>query len=308
MSETPSPSLPASDGPVPSTPDQQALQAAFERILRPLASLALARGLPCAVAEELLRAAFVDAARQARPDPAAHGLVSGISTATGLSRREVTRLLGARRTSIASRRWPAGELFTRWLSDPALKPARGQSRSLPRQGPAPSFEALAQSITRDVHPRSLLDELCRLGLARHDEKNDRVELQRDAFVPKGDFARMLGFLGANVGDHLSAAVDNTTVDTTRHLEQAVFADELSRESLQAVRTLISEHWQAIFARLVPTFEALIAEDRLAGRRQDQRMRVGLYTYSSTMTAPGDGEATGRSTAKADTRRNQKEST
>jgi len=274
----------------PSTPDQQALQSALALVLRPLADLAIARGLPYAVAEELLRAAFVSAARRAQPQPesAAHGLVSRVSTATGLSRREVTRLLQPGGAPVVSRRWPAGELFTRWLGDPALKPARGQPRRLPRQGPAPSFESLAQAITRDVHPRSLLDELCRLGLARLDEASDAVELQRDAFVPKGDFARMLGFLGDNVGDHLSAAVENTTADTTRHLEQAVFADELSSESLQAMRVIVTEQWQAMFDRLVPAFEALIADDRSAGRPQDRRMRVGLYTYSTNMPGDRDG--------------------
>lgn len=46
--------------------------------------------------------------------------------------------------------------------------------SLPRQGEAPSFEA--QSVTRDVHPRSVLDGLARLGLARHDPRRDTAAL------------------------------------------------------------------------------------------------------------------------------------
>lgn len=278
----------------PSTPDQAALKSAFARVLGPLAELALARGLPCAVAEEMLRQAFVTAARDALSGPAgpaAHGLVSRISTATGLSRREVSRLVQQGDSPAPPRRWPAGELVTRWLSDPALKPVRGRRR-LPRQGPAPSFEALAQGVTRDVHPRSLLDELCRLGLAVVDEASDSVELQRDAFVPKGDFGRMVGFLGENVGDHLAAAVENTVGDKTRHLEQAVFADELSAESLDAMKAVVAEQWRLVFDRLVPAFEGLIAADREAGRAQDQRMRVGLYTYATAMAdgnppAPGD---------------------
>jgi len=43
------------------------------------------------------------------------------------------------------------------------------------------FEALAQSITRDVHPRSMLDELVRLGLVQHDEDLDSVSLARSEF-------------------------------------------------------------------------------------------------------------------------------
>lgn len=281
---------PASANPdTPASPDQQALESALDLILRPLAELAIARGLPYAAVEALLRRAFVCAARDAQPGLPAHGLVSRISTATGLSRREVTRLVQPGGAPAMRRRWPAGDLFTRWLGDPALKPARGRERRLRRQGPAPSFEALAQSITRDVHPRSLLDELCRLGLARLDADRDEVVLVADAFVPKGDFARMVGFLGENVGDHLMAAVVNTTNTSPRHFEQAVFADGLSTHSLEAMRAIVTEQWQAMFDRLVPAFEALLADDRAAGRVQDQRMRVGLYTYSAPTDEPSPPE-------------------
>ena len=46
-----------------------------------------------------------------------------------------------------------------------LPHARRAPRALPRVGPAPSFESLAQEVTRDVHPRALLEELLRLKLA-----------------------------------------------------------------------------------------------------------------------------------------------
>ncbi len=283
-----SPGAPGSASPdSPESPDQTALAAALNLVLRPLAALAIARGLPYAAVEELLRQAFVDVARDDQPGQPAHGLVSRISTATGLSRREVTRLVQPDRPTTARPRWLAGELFTRWLGDPGLKPRRGAERRLPRQGPAPSFESLAQSITRDVHPRSLLDELCRLGLARLDDDSDSVVLVADAFVPKGDFSKMVAFLGDNVGDHLSAAVANTTDSKPRHLEQAIFADELSTHSLETMRVIVTEQWQTLFDRLVPTFESLIADDRAAGRPQNQRMRVGLYTYSTSTDASPD---------------------
>lgn len=84
-------------------------------------------------------------------------MVSRVSTATGLARREVGRLLQADATEPPAQRWLAGELFARWLTDSQGSYADGRPLPLPRQGAAPSFEALAQSVTRDVHPRSLLD-------------------------------------------------------------------------------------------------------------------------------------------------------
>jgi hypothetical protein len=163
----------------------------------------------------------------------------------------------------------------------------GNPRPLKRQGRAPSFEALAQSVTRDVHPRTLLDELCRLGLATIDEGTDTVRLVRDSFVPSQDGGRMLSFLGANVGDHLAAAVSNVLAQSPPHLEQAIFADELSDESTQALRELVAARWKELLAGLVPSIQALIDADRKAGRRADRRVRVGLYSYQAPMTKPSE---------------------
>jgi hypothetical protein len=275
------------------------LLSACRQLLVPLARLAVARGLPYAELDELVREAFVQAAREAHPGIAPHRAVSRISAATGLNRREVTRLVQKAGDKPADpqaeptrRRSPATETFTRWLSDPQYRGADGAPRTLPRQGPAPSFESLAQSVTRDVHPRSLLEEICRLGLARIDEASDHVELLRETFVPQGDDRRLFGFLGANVGDHLSAAVDNVLSEKgSRHLEQAMFADELSPEAIAAIRPLVTAQWQSLVRSLVPEVRRLIDEDNRTGRPQGQRLRVGLYAYATGAAAPDSPKET-----------------
>jgi hypothetical protein len=182
---------------------------------------------------------------------------------------------------------PATQAFTRWLTDPALLDAEGAPIALAPQGPAPSFESLANSITRDVHPRTLLEELTRLGLARVDEADGRVHLLHSAFVPRADLDRMLAFLGANVGDHLAAAVDNVLSDGSRHFEQALFADELSEASLAEVRERVSNEWQRLLHTLAPALQALIDADKAAGRPADQRLRIGLFAYTDAMAPAPD---------------------
>jgi hypothetical protein len=279
MDDTPSPTTATSA-------EAGALLQAIERVVLPLARLAVAKGMPFSVVEAQLKQAFVQAAREAHPHLPTHRAVSRIATTTGLNRREVTRLTQVR-SSLPQRRPVAAELFARWANDRAYQDRRGRPRLLPRQGEALSFETLAQSVTRDVHPRSLLDELLRLGLAVHDAERDTVALVRDAFVPRGDAERMLGFLGDNVGDHLGAAVANVLSDGREHFEQAVFADELSVESIEQIRGLIGAQWRDVSAAMVPAIETLIEQDRVAGRSQDRRLRIGLYSFTDRMdsTAP-----------------------
>jgi hypothetical protein len=169
--------------------------------------------------------------------------VSRLSVITGIHRKEVKRLakapdLGAVRAEST----PAAQLFTRWMTDANWRGPDGRPRVLPRRGTAgdpPGFEELARSVTTDVHPRTLLDELLRLGLVDLDPERDRVRLRADAFVPAQRLEALLAFLGANVGDHLAAARANVAArlrdaavppGRAPFVEQALFADALSSAS------------------------------------------------------------------------------
>ena len=264
-----------------------ALSDALRAVLGPLARLALARGMSCAAMEELLKEAFVEEARKAQTVQTHARMISRISVATGLNRREVTRLTRAEPAPRNVRQPPGPELFARWMTDSALRDGDGP-RVLPRlpaESGMPNFEDLAHSVTRDVHPRSLLEELCRLGVARYEPDTDTVHLCKADFVPGGDHDGMLDFLGDNVGDHLGAAVDNVLAPQPPHFEQAVFADELSVQALAAVKAFVGEQWHGLLRGAVPLLEDLIADDRKAGRRQDRRVRIGIYSYTAALPTP-----------------------
>ncbi|WP_341889968.1 DUF6502 family protein [Variovorax sp. YR752] len=269
--------------------EQPALIDALRRLLVPLARLAVSRGVTHATVDEMLRAAFVDVAHAAYPQLLEHRRVSRISAATGINRREVTRLTDARQRRAEPARSYPSEAFARWSTHSEYLDAEGRPRVLPRLGVAPSFETLAQSVTRDMHPRSLLEELMRLGLAEHNADADTVSLRREAFVPRGDEARMVGFMGDNLGDHFSAAVDNVLAVGREHFEQAIYADGLSDRSLAELRELVTQHWRTMTSELVPRIEKMIAADDAAGIGSTlgpgNRMRIGLFSYQVAADEP-----------------------
>ena len=94
---------------------------------------------------------------------------------------------------------------------------------------------------------------------------------------------MLAFLGDNVGDHFRAAVANVLQDGKQHIEQAIFADELSAESLAQARDLMAHQWTTLLAQVAPQLEQLIELDRQAGRAQEHSLRIGLFTWSQAMS-------------------------
>jgi hypothetical protein len=261
---------------------------AIAALLGPLARLALAHGVTVTLLEEALRRALVQAARDVllAQGLAEHRLVSRISASTGLTRREVTRVseqLSERMPDVKGS--PAAEVFTRWAAGSRWP------RVLKRTGERKSFDALARSVTQDVHPRTLLDELVRLGMARLGDDGETVERLQDEFVPGGDERQMLDYLVANVGGHLSGVVSNVMRGPgPRHFDQAVFADELAAESIPLVQAFVTGQWQRLLNEAVPMLEARIEEDKRSGQPLGKRMRIGLYTYEDDMPAPDAADA------------------
>jgi hypothetical protein len=266
-----------------------ALMAALARLLAPLAQLVVARGLPFSVLDDMLRSAVVSTAHAAHPGLPEHRRASRVSAATGMNRREVNRLLAlqsdaaARAAPAAPPRSPAAMVFAHWRSSAAYRTRAGAPRALPRTGPAPSFESLAHEVTRDVHPRALLEELLRLKLAAHDEQRDTVTLVKENFIPRGDTERMVQWMGANVGDHLAAAVSNLTSSEPQYADQAIAADGLSARSVAQMRPLLNAHWQRLTDEMVPLLERLIEDDAARASADDpntHRVRFGIYGFDT----------------------------
>ena len=113
-----------------------------------------------------------------------------------------------------------------------------------------------------------------------------MALLRGGFVPRGDRARMLGFLADNVGDHLRAAVENLLADGSRHFEQAVFADGLSAESVRRMRSLIGPQWKALLETLVPPWNNGCTPTPNCPPRSKHRVRIGLYAFDDMPGADG----------------------
>ena len=137
-------------------------------LLRPLAELALSQGIKLPELTEALKAALVTAAAdgiRAARGPGARVTDSAVSVSTGVHRKDVRRMAEAGPAPTPPRS-VAPLVFTRWRSSPDFLHADGRPRDLPanlQSDERPNFTALCASISQDVHPRTVLDELLRLA-------------------------------------------------------------------------------------------------------------------------------------------------
>ena len=270
----------------PGASDDDLLRA-VELALRPLARLFLEQGLVFPTAEELLKAAYIRVAEAEFGLAGAPPSDSRISVLSGVHRKDVRRLRG---TPAGQPRGDvalpfASEVVTRWVSDRRYRTARGAPRVLPRSAapPDPSFDALVESISTDVRPKVLLDELLRLGVVRLTPERD-VELLMGAFVPQKNRPQRLFFLGRNLHDHIAACVHNLAEREPSMMEQSVFSFELAASSVADIAEEARREWQAVLERLIPLIGAHEERDRAAGTAS-RRMNVGMYFFHEPADSP-----------------------
>ena len=173
---------------------------------------------------------------------------------------------------------------------PARRPRPAARRAAP-PGPAPSFEALARSVTQDVHPRSLLDELCRLGLAAV-EDDDGQAAARQRRRRRRQRARLR--LSRRQRRRPPA---RRRRQRPRRYAAARRAGRVRRRALGRidgrVRDIAKAQWQALLAATVPALQALVDADAAGARVRDRRVRIGLYTWNDVMTVAPAGAAARR---------------
>lgn len=269
-------------------PSETPFREALTRILRPLLRAMIARGLRFPELADQLKQLYVESATRHFALAGKRMTDSRISLLTGLQRKDVRALRERVETGAEE---PAGagllpRLLARWTGATPYAEEPGAPRTLPRSAAAgPSFEALAAEVSRDVHPRTLLDELIRLRLVRHEPGDDSVTLTSAAFLPARDEAALASYLGANLGDHAEAAIANLDAapEAGPYFERAVHYNRLSRAALDELEALAREIQEEALARL--NARALALQDRdLRNVHASGRFRCGAYIYRDCQDA------------------------
>jgi len=270
----------------PMSPD--AVREAVEVVMQPLIALLLNSGTDYTRFAAELKPWFIAQAR-AELLRCGQGITdSSISLLSGIHRKDVrswreNRLGDKARREIAI----SSQVFARWTSDPVYRDRRHQPRALQRTGPSPSLESLVRSVTQDVHPFTVLQELIRLGLASVEIRKGQeiVVPHAGGFVPRPGSKEALELLGANLADHAMAAVANVLGEQPR-LEQSVFANGITEASADALGALARKLWSQARAELVAEASRLYAGDKdLADATH--RVRFGSYFWSEDWPTPQD---------------------
>lgn len=259
------------------TPQSRVALEQAATIAQPLATWLVRSGVGHKEFAQVLKTVFLQAAQA---ELARHGgkeTDSALCLLSGVHRKDVRALLpvvaGGAPATDAGRPSAANQLVTRWLSS-------HEGHPLPFAGASPSFESLAASVSSDVRPRALLQELERLGVVQ--EHGGLVHLVQRAFVPDPRLEEAARLVAGSAGDHLRAAVHNLTgADGKTYLEQGVFADALTEASVRELEQLANQLWHQVLATTVKEAQRLSERDEPLGGQH--RVRLGMFCFSAPMS-------------------------
>lgn len=250
---------------------------ALNSVIAPLARLLLASGLDYTRLIAELKLVFIEQARLELLRSGQADTNSAISLLSGVHRKDVREWrenrLGAR---IALGVSLSSQVFARWVQDPLYRDRRKRPKALPRTGAEPSFETLARSVTQDVHPYTVLNELIRLGLVNIEARKGKeyVVPNREGFVPPAGSRELFELFAGNLSDHASTAVANL-LGNSPLLEQSVFAEGITRESAAHLGELARKLWSQARSEMIAEASRRYEADRHCADAT-YRARFGAY--------------------------------
>lgn len=274
-------------------PDPVLAEQAIAEVLGPLARLMIDHGVQLPSLVDMLKKALVEEAELSYSLSDKGSSDTRISLLTGVHRKDVKRLRRApKAASPASPIVPiASSVVARWISEPRFLHADQTPRPLartPTRGNSgePDFTTLVAEVSRDVGARAVLDELIRLGVV--ESRDDGfVALKSSSFVPKEGLRESFHFLGANVGEHLAAAVHNLKPAQSQALmlEQSAYSEDLSAEQAEILQQRARQLWTRALQQFLQT--ATVAWQRSecdAGPKY--RVRFGVYFHEKVQKPDG----------------------
>ncbi len=237
--------------------------------------LTVARGILFPDLMERLKRHYIEAAKSMTDGKITD---SRLSVLTGLQRRDIVRL----REFSAENAKPnhLARLVALWQTETAYT-SSDHPKGLPKNGPEPSFEALARIVRKDVHPRTMLDTLVATGTVAITD-DQCVQLVQTSYQPLSGSEDQLAYLAHNFGDHLSAATDNVLGQTPPHFERAVHYTDLTSAQIEELKTDFNAGQMALLEHLSQKAAAM---KKLPSDNAHDRFRAGGYFYHTSAQTP-----------------------
>lgn len=172
------------------------LLAAFRSLMTPLIRILLRSGITFQEFAGVLKDVYVTVCAREMTLPGRKMTLSRVAIATGLTRREVAKIIrneGKTQWGVWSNAGLAASILETWHTDPAFLAPYGYPRDLKIDGTdeVSTFEDLTRRFSSDVPHEILVGELVRVGAATLLEGGEFLRVQKRTYIPTDMTAEMI---------------------------------------------------------------------------------------------------------------------
>lgn len=266
---------------------ETATKLALAKLLRPLVKLLIKQGVSYASFSEVARRLFIDVAEQDFKIPGKKQSLSRISVLTGINRKDVAKVLKTDQSPNSKPPVPASRpsrIIQGWLRDTSFTNESGAPKPLHFEGGENSFSELVRRYGGDVTPRSMLDELTRVGVISRNPQQHLI-LCSMAYVPQQDLEEKINILGRASGDLFSTLDHNLEHQQFRsRLQRSVAYSHIPVKNLNQVRMQSKEQGEQFLLQInqwLSQHDANVNPD--LDSDQTARAGIGIYYFEQAHT-------------------------
>ena len=250
-------------------------------ILKPLVKILISHNITYVGIQSLLKRAYVQVAEEDFDLPNKKQTDSRISLLTGIHRGDVKRIRQASDEQPFEKEMKASlgaQLMAVWLSNPHYSDEDGNPLTLfkTEQDGVPSFENLVLSVSKDKHPRSVLDDWLAQGIVSIND-NGQIQLSEKGYVPEDDFEEKLFFAGKNISNHLAVVASNLEKKSPAMFDRAIYYNNLSDESIAQLERISKQKMMAVLIEMNQIASELQTQDEKQNKPSGQ-IHLGAYFY------------------------------
>lgn len=239
---------------------------------------------------DLAKRVFVDVGMSESGIPGKKQTISRVSILSGLSRKEVQRIVGERDdgggSDVQDRYNRAARVIAGWVRDTEFADAAGDPIALSPEGAGASFSLLVKRYSGDVPARAVLDELLRVGAVER-QPDGRVRLLSRAYIPSTSDVDKLDILGADVAD-LVATIDHNLQrsGTDPRFQRKVMYDNVPEEAIAEFRALSAAQAQSLLEAMDKWLSRHDRDENPAQQGTGRvRTGIGIYYFEEDLKQP-----------------------
>jgi len=264
---------------------KQTLLATFRVLLNPLVRILLRQGISYAEFAEVAKAVYVETAVKDFKVVGRKATRTRIAVITGLTRKEVKRVIDEakrERFELKTSYNRLGRVLVGWHTDPEFIGPYGMPLELQYESDEPTditFSQLVRKHSGDMSPRSIVDELIRVGAVRENDGGWLKVLRRE-YIPAGEGLHNFERVGGVVRDFVNTIDFNMSKSAPGkgRFERLVVADDgIRAEDLPRFEEYLREKSQALLEE-IDNWITKLPKPRKDSAKPVVRTGLGVYHY------------------------------